>query len=98
MNHSGTLTGGHYHCDIKQENIWIRYDDSYTTEYDKKIVTENAYLLIYKLSNENKNIYNEEIKNEFGKAKIKEPLENNIISNIFLITYMKIIKQIQIGY
>jgi hypothetical protein len=65
VNHSGTLTGGHYHCDIKQENIWIRYDDSYTTEYDKKIVTENAYLLIYKLSNENKNIYNEEIKNEF---------------------------------
>ena len=65
VNHSGTLTGGHYHCDIKQENNWIRYDDSYTTEYDKKIVTENAYLLVYKLSNENKNLYNEEIKNEF---------------------------------
>ena len=65
VNHSGTLTGGHYHCDIKQENNWIRYDDSYTTEYDKKIVTENAYLLVYKLSNENKNLYDEEIKNEF---------------------------------
>ena len=65
VNHSGTLTGGHYHCDIKQENNWIRYDDSYVTEYDKKIVTENAYLLVYKLSNENKNLYDEEIKNEF---------------------------------
>ena len=65
VNHSGTLTGGHYHCDIKQENNWIRYDDSYVTEYDKKIVTENAYLLVYKLSNENKNLYDEGIKNEF---------------------------------
>ena len=64
VNHSGTLTGGHYHCDIKQENIWVKYDDSYTTEYNKKIVTENAYLLIYKL-NETKNIYNEVTKQEF---------------------------------
>ena len=65
VNHSGTLTGGHYHCDIKQENNWIKYDDSYTCEYDKKIVTENAYLLIYKLSNKIKNIYNENVKHQF---------------------------------
>ena len=65
VNHSGTLSGGHYHCDIKQENNWIRYDDSYTCEYDKKIMTENAYLLVYKLSNEIKNIYNEAVKQEF---------------------------------
>ena len=64
VNHSGTLTGGHYHCDIKQENMWIKYDDSYTCEYDKKIVTQNAYLLIYKLA-ETKNIYNEVTNHEF---------------------------------
>ena len=64
VNHVGTLSAGHYHCDIKQENIWIKYDDSYTCEYDKKIMTENAYLLIYKLA-ETKNIYDEVIKHEF---------------------------------
>ena len=64
VNHVGTLSGGHYHCDIKQDNIWVKYDDSYTTEYVKKIMTENAYLLIYKLG-ETKNIYNEVIKHEF---------------------------------
>ena len=64
VNHVGTLSGGHYHCDIKQDNLWIKYDDSYTCEYDKKIMTENAYLLIYKLV-ETKSIYNEVIKHEF---------------------------------
>ena len=64
VNHVGTLSGGHYHCDIKQDNKWIKYDDSYTYEYDKKIMTENAYLLIYKLA-ETKNIYNEVIRHEF---------------------------------
>ena len=64
VNHVGTLSGGHYHCDIKQNNIWIKYDDSYTCEYDKKIMTENAYLLMYKLA-ETKSIYNEVIKHEF---------------------------------
>ena len=64
VNHVGTLSGGHYHCNIKQENVWIKYDDSYTCEYDKKIMTENAYLLIYKLV-ETKNIYDEVVKHEF---------------------------------
>ena len=57
-------SGGHYHCNIKQESIWIKYDDSYTCEYDKKIMTENAYLLVYKLV-ETKSIYNEVVKHEF---------------------------------
>ena len=48
VNHCGGLTGGHYHCNIKQDSIWIKYDDSYTCETDKKIETSNAYLLIYK--------------------------------------------------
>ena len=64
VNHVGGLTGGHYHCDIKQENIWIKYDDSYTSEYDKKIETSNAYLLVYKY-NEKGNMYNEMIRQEY---------------------------------
>ena len=64
VNHVGTLSGGHYHCDIKQDNNWIKYDDSYTCEYEKKIMTENAYLLIYKLA-ETKSIYDEVIRHEF---------------------------------
>ena len=64
VNHVGTLSGGHYHCDIKQENNWVKYDDSYTFEYDKRIMTENAYLLTYKLA-ETKNIYNEVNRHEF---------------------------------
>ena len=64
VNHVGTLTAGHYHCDIKQDNSWMKYDDSYTYEYDKRIMTENAYLLTYKLA-ETKNIYNEVNRHEF---------------------------------
>ena len=64
VNHVGGLTGGHYHCDIKQENVWIKYDDSYTCEYDKKIETPNAYLLVYKYC-ERGNIYNEMMRQEY---------------------------------
>ena len=64
VNHVGGLTGGHYHCNIKQENIWTKYDDSYTCEYDKKIETSNAYLLVYKYC-EKGNMYNEMIRQEY---------------------------------
>ena len=64
VNHVGSLSGGHYHCDIKQENLWIKYDDSYTSEYDKKIETSNAYLLVYKYC-EKGNIYNEILRQEY---------------------------------
>ena len=64
VNHVGGLTGGHYHCDIKQENSWIKYDDSYTCEYDKKIETANAYLLVYKYR-EKGNMYNETMRQEY---------------------------------
>ena len=64
VNHVGGLTGGHYHCNIKQENMWTKYDDSYTCEYDKKIETSNAYLLVYKFC-EKGNMYNEMIRQEY---------------------------------
>ena len=64
VNHVGGLTGGHYHCDIKQENSWIKYDDSYTCEFDKKIETANAYLLVYKFY-EKGNMYNEMMRQEY---------------------------------
>ena len=64
VNHVGGLQGGHYHCNIKQDNIWIKYDDSFTSEYDKNIESPNAYLLVYKHC-ENSNIYNETRRQEY---------------------------------
>lgn len=64
VNHTGGLTGGHYHCNIKHENSWIKYDDSITSEFDKNIESSNAYLLVYKFR-EKANMYNEVIKQEF---------------------------------
>ena len=64
VNHVGSLSGGHYHCVIKQENIWVKYDDSYTNEFDKTIETANAYLLVYKYC-EKSNIYNENLRQEY---------------------------------
>ena len=64
VNHVGGLTGGHYNCNIKQENMWTKYDDSYTCEYDKNIETSSAYLLVYKYC-ERGNMYNEMIRQEY---------------------------------
>jgi hypothetical protein len=64
VNHTGGLTGGHYHCNIKHENSWIKYDDSITSEFDKNIESSNAYLLVYKFR-EKANMYNEIIRQEF---------------------------------
>jgi hypothetical protein len=64
VNHTGGLTGGHYHCNIKQENSWIKYDDSLTSEFDKNIESSNAYLLVYKFR-EKANMYNEVRRQEF---------------------------------
>ena len=64
VNHVGGLTGGHYHCDIKQEDTWIKYDDSFTCEYDKNIETANAYLLVYKFS-EKGNMYHDLMRQEY---------------------------------
>ena len=64
VNHVGGLTGGHYHCDIKQDDTWIQYDDSYTCEYHKNIETPNAYLLVYKC-NEKGSTYHDLMRQEY---------------------------------
>ena len=50
INHRGTLSQGHYYCDIKKGNKWIRYDDSFVEE-DTDINISNVYILIYKSNN-----------------------------------------------
>ena len=50
INHIGTMTKGHYYCNIKQGNKWIRYEDSYVIE-DDDINVSNVYLLVYKVNN-----------------------------------------------
>jgi len=50
INHRGTLLQGHYYCDIKKGNKWIRYDDSFVEE-DTDINISNVYILIYKSNN-----------------------------------------------
>ena len=50
INHRGTLLQGHYYCDIKKGNKWIRYDDSFVEE-DTDINISNVYILVYKSNN-----------------------------------------------
>ena len=47
INHLGSISKGHYYCNIKQGNKWVRYDDSYVME-DDDINVSNVYLLVYK--------------------------------------------------
>ena len=60
INHIGTLHKGHYYCDVKQDNKWIKYDDS-NVEEDDDINVSNIYILVYKANNdeyyENKNYF-----------------------------------------
>ena len=55
INHMGSMSKGHYYCNIKQKNKWIKYEDSYVIE-DNDINISNVYLLVYKANN--KEYYN----------------------------------------
>uniref|UniRef100_A0A8C1IQ05 USP domain-containing protein n=1 Tax=Cyprinus carpio TaxID=7962 RepID=A0A8C1IQ05_CYPCA len=48
VNHSGSLNGGHYYADIKDENGWYRFDDSVVYRLEMYIPSDEAYLLLYK--------------------------------------------------
>ena len=50
INHSGNLSRGHYYCNVKQDNQWIKYDDSYVV-VDDDINISNVYLLVYTANN-----------------------------------------------
>ncbi|XP_043084492.1 ubiquitin carboxyl-terminal hydrolase 21-like isoform X2 [Puntigrus tetrazona] len=55
-NHSGSLDGGHYYADIKDQDGWHRFDDSEVKRLqmnltcDPDIYSDEAYLLLYKKS------------------------------------------------
>ena len=61
ISHFGSLSQGHYLCNIRYQNKFILYDDSTVKENDKDINTSNVYLLIYKeekvLNENNKQFY-----------------------------------------
>ena len=50
INHIGSIVKGHYYCNIKQGNKWIKYEDSSVTE-DDDINVSNVYILVYKANN-----------------------------------------------
>ena len=60
INHIGTLHKGHYYCNVKQDNKWIKYDDSQVEE-DDDINVSNFYILVYKANDDeyyrNKNYF-----------------------------------------
>ncbi|RXN31316.1 ubiquitin carboxyl-terminal hydrolase 64E-like isoform X1 [Labeo rohita] len=53
-NHSGSLDGGHYYADIKDQNEWYRFNDSVVNRHKMNlnvtcdINSDEAYLLLYK--------------------------------------------------
>ena len=49
VNHNGNLSGGHYSCLVKQDNIWVKYDDSFVYENENNIESNSAYMLFYKM-------------------------------------------------
>ena len=51
INHIGTLHKGHYYCNVKQDNKWVKYDDS-NVEEDEDINVSNIYILVYKANND----------------------------------------------
>ena len=55
INHNGSLSEGHYHCIIKQNNKWIKYNDSYVSNFLRTFDTQEAYILVYKLIKDNNN-------------------------------------------
>ena len=52
INHKGQYEIGHYSSYIKHDNYWIKYDDSFITEYESEnnIETNSAYMLVYKMN------------------------------------------------
>ena len=54
INHIGTITGGHYYSIIKPKNTWMRFDDSYVYENESNVETNNAYVLIYQMTDKEK--------------------------------------------
>ena len=59
INHRGQYEIGHYSSYIKNDNFWIKYDDSFITEYESEnnLETNSAYMLVYKMNDYPKGSY-----------------------------------------
>ena len=67
VNHIGNLSGGHYYSIIEQNNKWIKYNDSEVSDFSRTFDTQEAYILIYKLKQEENSGINLKFKfNFFG--------------------------------
>lgn len=54
INHLGTMSAGHYYCFIKIEEKWFIFNDRKVEEIDEsKVITNRAYILIYKENGKN---------------------------------------------
>ena len=56
VNHIGSLSGGHYYSIIEQNNKWIKYNDSNVSDFTRTFDTQEAYILIYKLKENDNNL------------------------------------------
>ena len=48
VNHTGTLSIGHYNSIIKLDDTWINFNDSKVSPFTNAFNTQEAYILIYK--------------------------------------------------
>lgn len=53
VNHIGNLNSGHYNCIIKNDNKWIKYNDSVVSKLTKTFDTKDAYILVYHFVKDN---------------------------------------------
>ena len=52
INHSGDISHGHYTCSVREGTSWVNYDDSIVKYVKGKLDIKYAYILIYKLNEE----------------------------------------------
>ena len=66
INHIGDLSGGHYFSIVEQNNKWIKYNDSYVSDFTRTFDTQEAYMLIYKLNENWSGNINNKVKLKFN--------------------------------
>ena len=66
INHIGDLSVGHYFSIVEQNNKWIKYNDSYVSNFTRTFDTQEVYMLIYKLNENWSGNINNKVKLKFN--------------------------------